>query len=1460
MKWVLLLLAVSAQATTYTMSTVSFSDCASTGCSPAIQDGDTFMVSNGRSTGSFFLNGTSTPGYLMATTNDSNIYYTAGSNASGVANITGTSVVGTSGGPFVIGMVGRSFISGGIGTTVATFTDATHITLTNSLGTHTGVSWSSDYGVCGGGGNSIIMFSVPVIDVSTPSSTGYEYGVNCMSSYGTSPGDETWAPAATGTCSGNGGALVGTCGWKSLAVMNFDGVGYMAIHRQDQGFPFHSYDSTIVKTTDGGATWLNPAHVGGSPNANGDAPAGPGDATYPASILFPLPTSHVAADQKMAWIEFFQYGQDGATWPNVDNNSTYIYGLGEFGDLTGWVLFRWTRANAANLSASDFSYYVCPGYATAVCDGSIGGNWTSTMSSATNLTIGPFSYPGLGNITYDSNLGVYILVGGYSPDGNMNYQTAPHPWGPWVRVSSPPPYAPWTGANLGFVNVVMSSLKTITAGAVTEFTVAATAYNHNGSGTPAYLTYRLTASGATVQTTNTQATFSFTTTNTTPCTIQVSTSNTYSPLVYDIDPALFSGSDQTSGVNGFQQFVVGKRLFGFVTGTPYSRALAANTLYYWRIFGTGCTVISSGTFTTANIMPGMTYNEAPPPDPANPGQYLLPSISQLLSWTRNGLPVNDPYTGAVLSPVSIDSDKPAGMSGSYGTTIYTGASARPTNPVLHNDGSGNMGYIVNLDNTAGGTNQFFLIPSTGEVRNLGIMDGTAGPGAYLDDDLYVYSTAGNGFRYPYTNTTFTPVTSGGYGTLGSPVTYNAQTTESLMHAFDSTFDVTHFSCPAVYGAAGVYVPFACRVAGANDQNSYGWMGTFYTGDGRAVPPAGTCGGDPLCPRVVAAWNTYYYQASKFCAIHEYQAVPNNTVVGVNFHALDNFSNTGVGTAPIATTTVGAALAGANTITVAGAPASLAMGGDPYAVPTVTAGDLFRINPDASGTVYTVVSVVGSLWTFTPVLGANISNGSYLYMNCNDPPSTNDGVWAVDYWSYLQTTDGTNPTYNVPDLKFPGGGHWDCCGGPGTPGGRASETGGGDGFYTTGSGTFMASLNKDPVEIDSTATFNGVYFPGYGNITTKHPSNQVINNPSPAWFMDRPSFSGDPGAAGNYYGGYPNALSLVSTGSGGILYKYIQSAGFPNLFRKQLYTQASSGPTVLADISSPTSTIGNTSAYNYQYCVVYIAGECVGGSAAGDIYFNLPAAPSQTYCVGGDAPHPATTDICIGGMSAYSGGAMQLVVGTDSPTSQKLSRNLTGGLVGIKEQFNYPLLKASAQGEYALLTIGWNTNNNPSGGLITTWKVKVPPSTTGDGVDRTTFVSKTVSAAWPGGSVTNVIVEFGYLDPLTGLFTSLQCTTRKETCVAGTSTTPFAFPSDGSGHVESGLTGTACTSGTCSVTIPVLPLHVAYYQFKFRDASNATVSTGPLLVTGDYPTLSPPPITSGLGLQRGGKYAQGGGIR
>jgi hypothetical protein len=171
-------------------------------------------------------------------------------------------------------------------------------------------------------------------------------------------------------------------------------------------------------------------------------------------------------------------------------------------------------------------------------------------------------------------------------------------------------------------------------------------------------------------TTATQAILRYTAPDTGACTVEVSESSSFTPLVHDADAQLFPGSNldsrSESAANGPERvFVIGKRRAEkAVNGKWYSRALQAYTAHYYRITcGAGQ---ATGSFFTTNIALGNTYNEELPPDPnAGSAGYYVPAglyaWPEFLDWdktTGRSETVIDPLTGMLLKRVAMPRDLP----------------------------------------------------------------------------------------------------------------------------------------------------------------------------------------------------------------------------------------------------------------------------------------------------------------------------------------------------------------------------------------------------------------------------------------------------------------------------------------------------------------------------------------------------------------------------------------------------------------------------------------------------------------------------------------------------------------------------------------------------------------------------------------------------------------------------------
>ena len=195
-------------------------------------------------------------------------------------------------------------------------------------------------------------------------------------------------------------------------------------------------------------------------------------------------------------------------------------------------------------------------------------------------------------------------------------------------------------------------------------------------------------------TTSTQAILQYSAPDTNACTVEVSESSNFVPLVHDVDPALFAGSNldsrSESTSDGTERvFVIGKRRAERgVDGRWYSRALQAYTRHYYRIT-CGSDQIT-GDFSTTNIPLGNTYNDALPADPnagktgyfVNAGEYAWPEFLNWDKTTGRSETVIDPHTGMLLKRMTMPGDQPTGNrpAGDHLFGVATSSTSTWSNP------------------------------------------------------------------------------------------------------------------------------------------------------------------------------------------------------------------------------------------------------------------------------------------------------------------------------------------------------------------------------------------------------------------------------------------------------------------------------------------------------------------------------------------------------------------------------------------------------------------------------------------------------------------------------------------------------------------------------------------------------------------------------------------------------------
>jgi hypothetical protein len=861
-------------------------------------------------------------------------------------------------------------------------------------------------------------------------------------------------------------------------------------------------------------------------------------------------------------------------------------------------------------------------------------------------------------------------------------------------------------------------------------------------------------------TTNTQAVLTYSAPDGGACTVKVSQQSSLTPLVHDVDPNLFPGSDQDTrpesiAAQNSRVFVVGKRVTErAVDGRNYSRALEAYAIHYYQV--TCGSVVWTDKFTTANIPFGMTYQDLPQLDPTNPGATITPTLLNDRTQT-----IVDPHTGALIRRISLPGDVPyvSGNAGTHGPFLYDSGFSRGCGNSLIGSSSP-LGFLCSFAQGDGGLGVlYYIVPSTGEARHLGYNPWGASTPLInpVNSKFYVIHNGVDLLEKVYT---------GSYAAAapGTPASFSSTTIFSgipaAIHTFNPSYSTTDFTCgnPSAdvsAGGIGDFIILSCR---RGNQDTYGWV---------AVIRISTA-------TLIAATRVDANIQCRWCAVHASFSMYEQGGVAITTHGF--VAGNGIGGGPYVNTYAGTATLppGSTTIAVSGEPSCAACAAD-SSVALAQAGDTFQFQDGTNDSVTILAKTSSTSWVTTATLYPH-SPGAILYGACSYKPI---------FWKFLADPNGTDTTNTnfVADSYWPVGGHDDM-----TTNLRLTE------HWQLVVGDLLASVNQPITKtISESPTFAGASAQCYGNGCVSHPS---AGPPGASWLTDY--FRWD--------GAFADAATL--TPLSGQLYQYVHAAGYPKAQPKYFAIAAAvqatytGGPFSLLDVSGPGVMLGTGSTDSYKLCIANAPGECYAGSSKGDEFINVPSLPSLS-CWGASA--------CLNNFNAYANGVLQI------GTSGTQGRVISGGLTGLRNTNDYPTAKALGDGSYLLFAYGDVTHYPPSQMLM----AKLPPFTRQDTVVRTTFVRSPISIAAPQGQrIASAAIEFGYTEQ--GQPDRYYCTSRRETCVAVSATvtdaTPFYYAQ------TENYTRMPCAK-SCTITLPVLPAHVAYYQVKFYDAQGVLVGPG-----------------------------------
>src|SRR5579871_5662582 len=931
---------------------------------------------------------------------------------------------------------------------------------------------------------------------------------------------------------------------------------------------------------------------------------------------------------------------------------------------------------------------------------------------------------------------------------------------------------------------------------------------------------------AVIGTTPTQAILSYLAPNTNFCTVEVSESSSYSPLVNDVNGAFFSGANLDSRpgnlVSGMARIVViGKRSADLaLNGRQYSRSLQNNTTHYVRV--TCGTSVATTSFTTANLPYGNTYPDVSTSVLTSPGTYNWPTIDASTGRTT------DPQTGVAMWPFGFG----------YGWTSGARTIMCSQFPTTDNGNPAKSGYPCMP--SAGG-DLFWLDTTDGIVRDIGKPMFTWCSQCYAGDTVdtqvvsvsnMVYTASGNFLATTITdpqNKTIVmsaPYTghwqAGDLGTLNwTNLTPASQGKDllSLMQGFDSSFNPAMVSYVTQVGLTGDQTK-AVIYAEYGVQNSIGYIAVFdpaASGTSAACAPGGC---------VVAMMASYKAPPTRWSGFHSENAVegsgswitfePSNTSYNNGWPMDSGGNNNGDGPYIVTTTSAltsspqyaaGTAIpgfsgvvcpagsAGCDILAVSGPPCDPTPGaGEPrncpwnsgyYYMMNAAVGDYVQPADNTCGAAceaMQILAINGNSWvlqrgvfnglqnhaaitTYGMVCGCNFNSDSVGWNFVSDAMGSGSGL----------IVDTTNPidhgTYS--NLAAAGDGYWFNCA-------AAGEVL----CVDIKPGTNPAMFLNQPAaaQVNTAPAFAGVTGITVGNVVETYTSGPPVN---PAVANGKFVVHTKPVEVGPF-----NTYTPVT----GNLYQVTITNGYGNYDAKASVALAVCNGQPMLNVSSAATgnVIATDNTASYEYCYAKNANECRSGSSPGQFYVNCPnynGDSSQNYVIASSPLVAKFSQLRWDDPNA---------VGRDT-------RPLTSGFRPFQHFTSYSSGRALPSGDTVLVY-----SDQVPGGQSAINMVHVPPTTPWDGVDRTTWVPVSVSAVGKAGAT--AVVNFGYAE--NGAPNAFYCTSRQEVCQA----TGNTIGSPAYYFASENPNGQACSTGGCSFKIPGISGRVMYYQVTYSDGS------------------------------------------